>query len=168
MISGSVTLSTFKCPLCTEFEATEFRLLLPHIRLVHSTRPGFSIQCSIENCSRVFTNMKTYTNHIYGDHECLPRTARDYSLDSSPDMDASSENEVHEYSHTQGFPPAFESIIACWILKLKEGCKLTQSTTEEIIQRVTDLNQYILSQVFLAVKEAIRKSGQDSSIINLE
>ena len=57
--------TTFNCPLCTHFQAPEFKLLLPHIRLVHSTRPGFSIQCGIDNCARRFINMKTYTNHIY-------------------------------------------------------------------------------------------------------
>ncbi len=58
----------FNCPLCDEFQAPDFRLLLPHIRLVHSTRPNFSLQCNIDNCTRIFRNMKTYANHIYGDH----------------------------------------------------------------------------------------------------
>lgn len=40
--------------------------------------------------------------------------------------------------------PAFQSITAHWIFKIKECCKLTQSTMDEIIQRVNDLNQYII------------------------
>ena len=68
----------FNCPLCDEFQASDFRLLLPHIRLVHLTRPGFSVQCNIDNCTRIFRNMKTYSNHIYGDHMSLPRTASEY------------------------------------------------------------------------------------------
>ena len=55
--------------------------------------------------------------------------------------------------------PDLKSIIANWILRIKESCKLMQTTTEEIIQRVTDLIQYILSQVSSAVTAAIAKSG---------
>ncbi len=162
----SATQVTFKCPLCGDFEATQFRLLLPHIRLVHSTRPGFTIKCFIENCSRIFKNMKTYTNHIYGDHECLPRTARDYQCLSTQAIDlgewggCDQEFEEDRFD-TNALPPEFESIAACWILNIKECCKLTQSATEDILARVTDLNQYILLQVFQAVKTIITNAGVD-------
>lgn len=36
---------------------------------------------------------------------------------------------------------------------------------EEIVQRVTDLNQFIMSQVLLAVKAAITEAGQDANKI---
>lgn len=163
----SATQTAFKCPLCPDFEAVEFRLLLPHIRLVHSTRPGFKITCSIENCSRIFTNMKTYTNHIYGDHECLPRTAKDYHgqcLDTQSDPDLSDMHDQQDsIEFVSGLPPEFESIAAGWILKIRECCKLTQSATEEILERVTDLNQYILLQVFQAVKATLAETGTDNT-----
>ena len=160
----SAAQNIFNCPLCADFQATEFKLLLPHIRLVHSTRPGFSIQCSIENCSRFFTNMKTYTNHIYSDHASLPKTASDYQCSTITDHgDLDDCEDENQQTNSTGFPPQFESTIACWILKIKECCKLTQFTTEVIIERVTDLNQYILSQVFLAVKEVMAESVIDVS-----
>ena len=63
--------------------------------------------------------MKTYTNHIYSDHECLPKTARDYQ---STHYDPG-EIQVCEEEETQadqenasinsgGLPPQFESIAA--------------------------------------------------------
>ena len=57
--------------------------------------------------------------------------------------------------------PAFQSITAHWIFKIKECCKLTQSTMDEIIQRVNDLNQYIISQISLAVTGVITEAGLD-------
>ena len=48
--------------------------------------------------------------------------------------------------------PAFQS---------KECCKLTQSTMDKIIQRVNDLNQYIISQISLAVTGVITEAGLD-------
>lgn len=162
----------FECPLCTDFRATDFQLLLPHIRLVHSTRPGFSLQCSIENCSRFFTNLKTYTNHIYSEHMCLPSayrcnagkanaTTSVASGASSTEMDFDEGNGGEECQVENNFPCDFMSTMACWILRIKECCKLTQSTMDEVIQRVTDLNKYILSQVSLAVNKVISDAGLD-------
>ena len=51
--------------------------------------------------------------------------------------------------------PELKAIAANWILRIKECSKLTQSTMEEIIERVTDLIQLILSKVAIAVKAAI-------------
>ena len=39
--------------------------------------------------------------------------------------------------------------------------KLTQSTMDKIIQRVNDLNQYIISQISLAVTGVITEAGLD-------
>lgn len=174
----------FNCPLCPDFRATKFQLLLPHLRLVHSTRPGFSVTCNIEGCSRTFTNIKTYTNHLYGDHLSLPKTADEVSGsdfcqglsrgdDAANDIsdgihdDSSESNNNHENvpaqmtldDHIKSFKSEILSITACWVLQIKECYKLTQSTTEEIIQKVTDLNQFILSKILLATSIALQDVG---------
>lgn len=156
----------YPCPLCRDFQATEFSLLLPHIRLVHSTRPGFVIPCPMDNCTRLFTKMKTYTNHIYGDHLSLPR-ATSSSIDvqlalpshnESADEEQESEMDVSSQDAGANEPQPddtqceFNSIIAMWILKIKEMCKLPQSTIEKIIEGVTDLCQYLLTQIYEDVK----------------
>lgn len=107
--------------------------------------------------------MKTYTNHIYGEHASLPKTANAYRHDSVVEYDEETDRTWDD--DMQESNPNFKAIAACWILRIKECCKLTQSTTDEIIQRVTDLNQYILSQVFLALKAAIAEAGQDVNTI---
>lgn len=157
----------FECPLCPDFQAPDFKLLLPHIRLVHSTRPGFSLQCNIENCTRIFKNMKTYTNHIYGDHISLPRTASAYHC-ASNHVDEDEQMEGVEYEQENTYDPTFaqsfdfKKIVANWILRIKECLKLTQAAMEEIMQRITDLNQFILSKVHSAVITALAESEIDA------
>ena len=61
-------MSKYSCPLCSEFTGLRFHHLLSHIQLVHSSRPGFQVVCGINGCTRSVTLMKTYRNHLYGDH----------------------------------------------------------------------------------------------------
>ena len=63
-----MTSPVYNCPLYSEFQSPSYSLLLLHIRMVHSNKPGFSITCSLDGCQRTFINMKTYTNHVYGYH----------------------------------------------------------------------------------------------------
>ena len=58
------TASAYQCPFCNEFQAPSFKQLLPHIRIVHATKPGFTITCGVHGCQRTFLNMKSYDNHI--------------------------------------------------------------------------------------------------------
>ena len=54
----------YPCPYCAEFAAVTEKLLLQHVRIVHSNEPGFRIQCSFSGCARVFRNFRTYQNHL--------------------------------------------------------------------------------------------------------
>ena len=45
-----------------------FHHLLPHIQFIHSSRLGFQIACEINGCTRSFTLVKMYRNHLYVDH----------------------------------------------------------------------------------------------------
>ena len=112
--------------------------------------------------------MKTYTNHIYGEHPNLPKTANAASVvesDEETDMPRGDDMEQESSHENEGAFLDLKLVTARWILKIKECCKITQSTTEEIVQRVTDLNQYILSQVFLELKAAIAEAGHDVNTI---
>lgn len=79
------------------------------------------------------------------------------------DMAEEQQQTCYDHEKTQS---DFKSVIACWILKIKECCKLTQSTMEELTRSVTDLNQYILAQVFLAVKKVLAEAGQNIAQLN--
>jgi len=58
------TASAHQCPFCNEFRALSFKQLLPHIRIVNATKPGFSITCGVQEHQRTFQNTKSYDNHI--------------------------------------------------------------------------------------------------------
>lgn len=109
--------------------------------------------------------MKTYTNHIYGDHLYLPKTASNYQHTSSMNyMDDEEEMEGIDFEQERSSVEDildFKRMIANWILKIKEGSKLTQTTMEAIIQGVTDLNQLILTRVNSAVTDALKQVGID-------
>lgn len=150
------------CPLCHgTFKAPNFQMLWPHIRLVHATKPGFKMRCNIDNCSRTFINMKTYDNHLSRHHFMSSRTTipelsmseRDNSEEVNSDSEEANNADLNEDSMDSEPGPhdttlseeELKSAAACWILKIKETCKLTQSAMDEIIEGVTDFNYYILS-----------------------
>ena len=62
------TMPGYDCPLCSNFNTRQFHQLLSHIQLIHSQRPGFLVTCGVNSCRRQFKTMKTYRNHLYGDH----------------------------------------------------------------------------------------------------
>lgn len=178
---------SFSCAICKTFKAPNFRLLMSHIRLVHATKPGFQMRCNIDSCSRNFTNMKTYDNHLSTSHFMYSRTIMPdgtNTADSIPDgagtegghyEDANSDNgqanDANLVSSGPGSGAASDTTVpqetqtleelksaaALWILKIKETCKLTQSATDEIIQGATDFNNYILSKLHGVVKNALEE-----------
>lgn len=179
---------SFPCPICHTFRAPNFRLLLSHIRLVHATKPGFRIGCTIDNCSRTFINMKIYDNHLSRDHFMHDRSiVPEQSMsdgtntegadagganceEANTEGDNSDSEEANNAdlsssgpgSHNTALPDetiTFEEELmaaaAQWILKIQETCKLTHSAMDEIIQGVTDFNNYILSKLHDVVRNAL-------------
>ena len=58
----------FKCPLCA-FYAHNIRLVLSHLRLVHSSDPRFSVVCGIGGCSTTSKSFSSLYQHIYRKHK---------------------------------------------------------------------------------------------------
>lgn len=133
----------FDCLLCAKFQTPSYQLLLLHIRLVHSTKPGFSITCGLDGCQQSFTRMKTFSNLMYSFHlfSRTPPMFRPIANPGANDTITSSDSddgfEFHgnsESGHTEptpelqteGFQQELKSYAATWILKTKEGQKLTQ------------------------------------------
>lgn len=56
-----------RCPMCS-FEASTARLILCHLRVVHSNDPNFSALCGIEGCARSFRSFPAFYSHIYRSH----------------------------------------------------------------------------------------------------
>ena len=61
-------MSTLKrCQLC-DFATSSLPFYLKHLTIIHSSEPGFSIQCRLNGCTRTYNNIRTYKNHVYDRH----------------------------------------------------------------------------------------------------
>ena len=100
--------------------------------------------------------MKTYTNHVYGYHlisqtpPTLTPVTENYSDSLCSSDDSGDEVEITNVNSesspeldglVEDFQQEVKSHAAAWILKTKEGHKLTQTAMDDIIQEVTALNQ---------------------------
>ena len=74
----------FKCPLCV-FLAATLTLILGHIRLVHSSDPGFNVTCGIDGCSRKFQTFRSLYQHIYRKHKesGIIQSRTEYNIEQS-------------------------------------------------------------------------------------
>lgn len=171
IMSAIQSVVAISCPLCHAFQAPTLSLLWPRIRLIHATQPGFHIRCNMDSCSRTFTNMKTYDNHLSRCHFMHSRndipqmfitnvTSNAGANSSEKDSDESAnihDDPMEDSMDTQTRAHSTDNIeeelkhtAACWILKLVNS----QSATDEIIQGVTSFNSYILSKVYNIILKA--------------
>ena len=56
-----------KCPMCT-FEARSVKIVLSHLRSVHSNDPRFNVMCGLDGCSSTFRTFSALYSHIYRRH----------------------------------------------------------------------------------------------------
>lgn len=87
-------------------------------------------------------------------------TESNMDTQESTSMDFQDEDLQDEAMGTMETESRFEDELKhtamCWILKIKETCKLTQSATDEIIKGVTDFNSYILSKLYDVILKGLR------------
>ena len=57
-----------QCPLCS-FQASTMRIVLGHLRTVHSSDPRFNVVCGIDGCSRSYRTFSGFYSHIYRQHK---------------------------------------------------------------------------------------------------
>ena len=158
-----------ECSLCTingphlRFSIRDY---LKHLQLFHAHQPTFKLTCGIGGCSQTYTNMKTYSNHVYGVHDISNDLASAASLSEAPmaSTDVSDnhgnssfvdrENEA-EYGISDNDDCNIEDVgcaeqpsvnhlqrsSALLLLGLKEKHKLPQSTVQSIVNGMTSLIQ---------------------------
>ena len=65
-----MALRSIKCPLCpvSFHKLSSVGEYTKHLRLFHASKPDFKITCGINGCQRVYTNLGTFKNHLYGMH----------------------------------------------------------------------------------------------------
>lgn len=154
-----------ECSLCTGTPRVKFSIrdYLKHLQLFHAHQPTFKITCGIGGCPRSYTNMKTYSNHVYGVHNLSSDPASpseapaqcgssDICNDDLADPEtcgAEDENSTIDYNTTenneciarQPSDNPLQRSSALLLLGLKEKYKLPQSTVQGIVNGMTSLIQ---------------------------
>ena len=174
---NSMAAVTVKCLYCDDFYAPSQKLLEKHIKYVHSQEAGFTIECSYDNCFRLFTNFRTYQNHLLT-HKNASQHQNDVHV--HVDLQAGSSNDSVFMETSQGAalnddvihgddcPPNFSDYCAKWILKTSEMRKLTRTATVGIVQDVSELVKEIAGHLQHQVQNCLQAAGvQYSSITGL-
>ena len=165
-----------RCHLCSgDFFAPSFELLLFHISRVHSNSPDFNLPCGIDNCQVTFTNFHAFKRHIRKKHRSH---LNDTETDGDGDAGSLGDQQYADAHCNAGDEASLECssttnseadhlttdldrerAIALWILKLKEGRKLTQSVTEEILQDVTEFCCEMISDLKSNIYKLLSSAG---------
>lgn len=150
---------------------------------VHVNAPRFSLRCIFGGCQTTFTNFHSYKRHIRKKHfrELIHQEESDQDSDYELNNDLNHAEEStsripasDEFSDLESIASLGDNGIegvssmeesndreaALWILKLKEGRKLTQTTTEEILSDVTEL----CSSIVLRLKNEVHRVLESADI----
>ena len=150
------------CPLFSNVShlTLDFKGLLKHLSLFHAYQPDFKVPYAIDGCSRHFTNLRTYQNHMSSVHNCCKdiessvHVEQDSSgvIESSSDMnennsdcDNNDTNIVEENLNTTETSAYSRELLqkssTLFLLGLKEKYKLTQVSIQGIVDGDTSLTQ---------------------------
>ena len=165
-------MASLPCLYCSvEFSAPSEKVLLSHIRLVHSHDPNFRIQCSFSGCSRTFRNFRTYQNHR------LQHCQRGSQGDDIIEEDDMNEGDVNDRS--QGDESMIDDEVcaptvadmqllfaAKWILKIRETRSLTRSATQGILEDVQDLISFVTQTLQSRTHASLQSNDIDPTTVS--
>ena len=61
----------WKCSLCNEFSAQDFRGVMRHIGQVHQFEPNFQVKCGLDGRAMRYTAYNSFRSHVYRRHREL-------------------------------------------------------------------------------------------------
>ena len=140
------------CPMCSEFTAPTFKLLQQHLFRVYSG--DFDINC----CNVHYRSASAYRKHIQLHHRQLEDNSSLPGDSVNLDRDDGAQDNCMDVDDVQG---AYKRRVntAKWILKLKEGQKLTQSCVDRVLEEVTELCTVSIGQLGDAVQSVLQSAG---------
>ena len=157
------------CPLCPRERTCSLKFSLrdyvKHISLFHAHQPGFRLTCGIGGCKRTFENFGTFKNHLSSYHQLEVNPTNEASCNDSlfeqpgGDEQDSDPDCLMERRPTLNPISALQESSALFLLKAKEGQKLTQTALQDVIEGVTGLNQARLDIMYSAVSRVLTEAG---------
>ena len=159
-----MTTSTKKyvCSVCHNFGAPSFDSVLRHIGSVHSCEPNLHLTCGIEGCPRTYTSYRCFRKHLFKSHVAFvdpPSSEQPSTPFEFSDGDIQSLQPSNDTLQVQTTP---KHVAALFLLKAKEGHKVSQSALDGLIGDISELLSATVSSVGNAVRECIKDSGIDS------
>ena len=160
----------FSCRYCTgteqEFHTPSEKMLLDHIRKVHSVEPNFIIQCTQQDCARTFKNFRTFQNHLLTHRDQVPEDETVFfptggsvsNSGTSASLTIPQESSLSVYS--------VQSYAAKWILETSEKRKLTRQTMLGIVQDTSFLFDSITQALCQQVTTILAQTDVQLSILS--
>ena len=128
----------FICHVCKTYKTENFRILLNHLRYVHSADASFFVLCNINSCKSRFTSLRTYRRHIISKHKWFWQK----NWGGKSDKISDEESEVEDFEDTaatsdydtsvkdsalEEIPKEvdFEDLVSEFLLKLREVKKVS-------------------------------------------
>ena len=134
--------------------------------MVHSLDPNFSIQCSIDGCSRTFTNFRTYQNHQRTYHSIVTNSS-DQSVSDHDNQEFWNTNSNSEmYTSISETAVDMRSFSARWILKTSETRSLTRRATLGIVADVSDMVDFVVESLRTQTNSVLSNAGVDLSTLS--
>ena len=158
-----------------EYETTFFNRLLVHIWDKHSLVPGFSHKCNISSCPKVYTNIRSFKNHLKCSHpwffekhvkvfgkkhvrgEQVVDNCDNYN--ESQDLDTEMPSDDEEINQT--IVADYEEIVSGMFLECRETYHCTTEAItflSEKLKTIMELDRKVHSY---AIRESIKKNHPD-------
>lgn len=159
--------ATFMChkPECFHLSFTTFKRYLNHQRDNHSDEPDFKVKCPVQLCCRLYSVISSLTSHISRKHQNqkLGFNVDDIEVPlNDPERDLP--NEAFP-NLVENDPKASESFsprhLALFALKTQEINRLTDTTTNNIIENTAELLAQHKAHMKAKIRSCFEKSGLD-------
>ena len=158
----------FSCQYCCcteqEFHTPSEKLLLDHIRKVHSMEPNFVIQCLREDCARTFKNFRTFQNHLLTHRDQLPPEDETVIFPTGGSV-SSSETSPAIPQESSLSVDSVQSYAAKWILETSEKQKLTRQAMLGIVQDTSFLFDSITQAICQQVTTVLAQMDVQLSVL---
>ena len=161
----------YECCICNQHGRRTLSGILRHIREVHPHFNG-KVTCGVNGCPRTSSSYEGLRQHMYRYHRDVLNVPATVPEASSSQQEQEEEEEdgytVEDMQIEPDFNPSYESttaIAAKYILKTRDGRKLTQLCTDGIIQ---DSKIFVQNTVDILKKKlisAIEGSGATDTTI---
>lgn len=175
-------MAIYKCSKCSASYVTLFELV-GHVRAAHSLDLDLELICGVNSCDDIFSSTFSWYRHIRSCHpfeyyhhlaDQSETSSVDNELQSSVDSDlyqyveppmdvaedqlSGSEGQVHKSMCVNA-----SDVAAGMIIKLKEGCKLTQKAMSEVVNIADFTCSHVIQQAQGVIEEICERHG-----LNLE